>query len=181
MIPPICPQNVDNASPDAAEPTSSHTYRAPHFASLSTSFRSDLPPSGRSNSFNRSDPSPLDYEKTDEKHVSEFLWRSVCRCMSINDSLPKQVNFCEYTWEVVAYMMITGKGRSSSDMWPKTPNQSTGTKDIILTTWYKKAMKQTEINPQQHHLPGPSTKETCYASYTNSYLKNSYAYPVTDT
>ena len=47
---------------------------------------------------------------------------------------------------------------------------------MILTIWYKEAMKQTEINPQQHYPPGPSAKEACYASYINSYLKNSYAH-----
>ena len=54
--------------------------------------------------------------------------------MGIKDSSPKQASFYEYTCEVVAYMVITGEGRSSPDIWPKTLNQGSGTKDIILKT-----------------------------------------------
>ncbi len=61
--------------------------------------------------------------------------------MGIKNSLPKQVSFCEYTWEFVACMVMTGKGRLDPDIWPETPNQSIGTKEIIFTIWYKEAMK----------------------------------------
>lgn len=44
-------------------------------------------------------------------------------------------------------MVITSKGCSSLNIWPEILNQGTGIKNIILTTWYKKARKQTEINP----------------------------------
>ena len=148
MILSTCLQNVDNASPDATEPTSSHIHWASYTALLSTLFRSDLPPFGCSNSFNRSDLPLLDHEKTDEEPVSEFLWHSVCCCMGIKDFSPKQASFCEYTWEVIACMVIIGKGRSGLDIWPKTLDQSTSTEDIIFTTWYKEAMKQTAIVPQ---------------------------------
>ena len=47
-------------------------------------------------------------------------------------------------------MVITGKGRSDSDIWSETLNQGTGTEDMILIIWYKEAMKQTEIDPQQY-------------------------------
>ena len=77
--------------------------------------------------------------------------------------------------------MITGKGCLCLDIWPETLNQSTDTEDMILTTWYKEAMKQTEINPQQYHLPAPSVNEARYVSYTSSNYKNSYAHPATDT
>ena len=69
--------------------------------------------------------------------------------MGIKDSLPKQANFCKYTWEVIAYMVITSKGRSGLDMWTEILNQGTSIEDIILTTWSKEAMKQKEINSQQ--------------------------------
>ena len=42
--------------------------------------------------------------------------------------------------------MITSKRLSSLDIWSKTSNQSTGTKDIIFITWYKKVIKQRKIN-----------------------------------
>ena len=38
-------------------------------------------------------------------------------------------------------MVITNEGRSGPNIWPETPNQGTGTEDMILITWYKKAMK----------------------------------------
>ena len=65
-------------------------------------------------------------------------------------------------------MVITGKGRSGPDIWPETPNQGTGTEDMILTTWSKEAMKQREINPQQQHPPSPSPREAHYANYISS-------------
>ena len=44
-------------------------------------------------------------------------------------------------------MVITSKRRSGLHIWPETLNQGTNKKDMIFTTWYKKAMKQMEIKP----------------------------------
>ena len=79
--------------------------------------------------------------------MDEFLWRIVCCCMGIKDFLSEQASLCEYIWEVNTYMVITGEGHSGPDIWPKTLNQVTITKDIILIIWYKKAIKQMKINP----------------------------------
>lgn len=86
----------------------------------------------------------------------------------------------EYTWEFVAYMMITGEGCSSPDIWLEIFNKNIGIEDMILTICYKEAIKQTEINLQQYHPPGPNTKKIHYISYISSYLKNSYAHQVID-
>ena len=67
--------------------------------------------------------------------------------MGIKDFSSEQASLCEYTWEVVACIVITGKGRSGPDIWPETLNQGIGTEDMILITWYKEAIKQTKINP----------------------------------
>lgn len=61
--------------------------------------------------------------------------------MSIRESLSKQTNLYEYTQEIIICMVITGKECSVPDIWPDTPNQATGTENIILTTWYKETMK----------------------------------------
>ena len=53
--------------------------------------------------------------------------------MGIKDFLPKQASFCEYTWEVVIYIVITGEGHSGPDIWLETPNQGISTKNIIFT------------------------------------------------
>ncbi len=90
--------------------------------------------------------------------MGEFLWRDVRRRMGIKDSLPEQASLCEYTWEIVACMVITGEGRSGPDIWPETSNQGTGTENMILTKWYKEAMKRRKINPQQQHPPSPTAK-----------------------
>ena len=134
MIPLTRPQNVKSANPDIAEPISSHTRWAPHTLSPSTLFGSDPPPSGRSNSLNRSHPPLSDYNKTDGEPVGEFLWCDVCRHMAIKDSLPEYTSFCEYTWELIVCMVITGEGSSGPDIWLETPNQGTGTEDMILTS-----------------------------------------------
>ena len=108
MVPPICPWNVDNASPNVSASTSSNSRKKPPTASLLTLLSSN--------------PPPPDYKKTDEELVGEFLRQGICRCMGIKDYLPKQASFCEYTWEVVACRVITSKERSGPDIWPETPN-----------------------------------------------------------
>ena len=72
IIPSICAQNVDSISLDIIEPTSSHPRWVSHTALPSTLFRSDLSLFGRLNSFNKSDPSLSDVEKTDKESVGEF-------------------------------------------------------------------------------------------------------------
>lgn len=122
----------------------------------------------------------LDYEKTNKKCISEFLWQGVYCHIGIKDSLPKKVTLCKYTWEVVICIVMTGERCSGPNIWPETPNQDTSTEDMIYTTYYKEAMKWREINPQQQYLSSLNAKKACYASYISSNLKNSYAHLVTD-
>ncbi len=172
-------QNDDGASLDAAEFTSSHMYRNLHTALLSTLFKSDQPPLGLSNYYKSHLPpfgllnwfrlnlSP-DYEKTDEQPVGGFLWQNVCCYIGIKNSLPKQASFCEYTWEVITYMVITSNRYSSPDIWSEISNQGTSTEEMIFTIWYKEAIKHRKINSQQHHLLTFTRKKACYTSYINS-------------
>ena len=88
--------------------------------------------------------------------------------MGIKDFSLKQVSFCKYTWEFVAYIVIISEERSGPDIWPETPNQDTGTEDMILKTWSKKAIKQREINPKQQHPPSSRIKKARYTSYISS-------------
>lgn len=101
--------------------------------------------------------------------MSEFLLRGVHHCMGIKDFSPKQIRLYEYSWDIVARMVMIGEVRSGPDIWPETFNQGTGTEEMILTTWYKEAMKQNRMNPQQYHLIILSANKACYASYTSSY------------
>lgn len=43
-------------------------------------------------------------------------------------------------------MLITDKGHSGPDIWLKTLNKGTNTKDMILKTWFKKGVKRKKIN-----------------------------------
>ncbi len=154
-------------------------YQNQYTALLSISFRSDWPPLGLLASY-RSDPPrsglsnlfrsdlPSNHEKTDKEPVDKFLWRDIHCCIVIKDSSPKQASLCKHTWKIVVYMPMTGAERLGPDVWPKTPNQGTGTEEIILTTWYKEVIKRSGINSQQYHLPILSAKEARYVSYTNS-------------
>ena len=107
IIPLIFPWNVDGISPNTATPTLSNLHRKPPIILPSTLFRSELP--------------PLDHNKTDKEPVYEFLCWSVCYRMHSKDFLPENASFCKKTWEIVAYMVITGKGNSGPNIWPKTP------------------------------------------------------------
>lgn len=82
--------------------------------------------------------------------------------MKIKDSLPVQASLCEYTWEVVACMVMTGEGRTGSDIWPKIPNQGIGTEDMIIRTWSKEALDRKQSNLREYHLLSPTAKETRY-------------------
>lgn len=148
IIPSARFQNNNNIGFDTAKSTSSYTHWTLYIASLLTFFRSDPPFSGLSNSFSRSNPSSLDHKKIDEKPIGEFLWRGICRRINIKDFLLKQASLYKYTWEVVACIVIIGKGRLGPDIWLEIPNHSTHSEDMIFTTWYSKAIKQKEINFQ---------------------------------
>lgn len=41
---------------------------------------------------------------------------------------------------------MTNKKHSDADIWPRTLNHDTYIKDMTLTTWYKKAIKQKKLN-----------------------------------
>ena len=104
----------------------------------------------------------------DKEHVVEFLWRDFDHQMSIKDSWLKQKSFCKYTWEVIAYIVITGKACLGPKIWLEIPNQGTGGNNIILSIWYNEAIKWKEIKSQQQHLSSPTAEEACYTSNTSS-------------
>lgn len=122
MTHPTRSQNIDSVSRDAAKPISSYTHRVLYTVSTSTLFRSDPPFLRLSNQFNMSDLPPSDHKKTDGKLVVKFLLRGICCRMDIKDFSPKQASLCEYTWEVVICIVITGEGRSDPDIQLETPN-----------------------------------------------------------
>lgn len=101
---------------------------------LSTFFRLDVFFFDLLSLFNRSDSLLLNYKKTDKESVDKFLQYDIYYHMDIKNFLLKQVSLYKYTWEVFVYMVITGKGYLGPNIWPKTSNQDTGSKDMIFTT-----------------------------------------------
>ena len=74
--------------------------------------------------------------------TSYALWRGHRCRLGISDSIPAARSLCEYTWEVVACMVLMGKGRLGPDIWPETPEQAESTKDMIRLIWGKEAHRQ---------------------------------------
>ena len=60
-----------------------------------------------------------------------FLLRGYRRRSGIKDSIPATQSLCEYTWKVVAYMILTGKGRLGPNICPKTPEQAESIEDMM--------------------------------------------------
>lgn len=180
MVPSTYLWNIDSVSFDAAIPISNYLCGKSPTTSSSTLLSLDPPCSGLPNLF-RSNPSLLKHKKTDEEPVREFLWRGICCCIGIKDFLAKQASLCKYIWEVVACKVITCEGCWNLDIWPKTPNQGIGTKDMILRILSKKTMKRREINSQQQYPPSPIPKRACFSSFTSFNKENNYGHLLENT
>ena len=87
------------------------------------------------------------------------LWRGHCRCSGIKDSIPAAQSLCEYTWEVVACMVLTGKGRLGPDIWPETPEQAEFTEDMMRSIWGKEAHWQYKASGTKSCPLSSSSKE----------------------
>lgn len=48
--------------------------------------------------------------------MGEFLQCDICYYINIIDFLPEQASLYEYIQKVIAYIVITGKGRSGPDI-----------------------------------------------------------------
>ncbi len=65
---------------------------------------------------NTSDIPDITPSLTKAPSTGYFLWRGHCCRIEIKDSTPTACSLCEYTWEVVACMVLTGKGRLGPDI-----------------------------------------------------------------
>lgn len=72
---------------------------------------------------------------------------------------PATCSFCEYTWEVIAYMIITGKGYTRPDIWPKTLEQAKNTEDMMRTIWSKEIHRKRKASGTKMCLLSLSGKE----------------------
>ncbi len=92
------------------------------------------------------------------------LWRGHCRRSGIKDSTPAACSLCEYTWEVILYMVLTGSGRLSPDIWPETPDQAEGTEEMMRTVWAEEAHRRRKASGTKTCLLSPSGKEARHVS-----------------
>lgn len=82
-----------------------------------------------------------------KKSIDEFSWQNIYCYIDIKDFVSKEVSLCKYTWKIIVYIIITGKRRLCPNIKPKTCNQGTNIKDMILNIWYKEVIEQKKLNP----------------------------------
>ena len=73
--------------------------------------------------------------------------------------IPAAQSLCKYTWEVVACIVLTGKGGLGPDIWPETPEQAKSTKDMMRSIWNKEAHWQCKASWTKSCLLSPLGKE----------------------
>lgn len=79
MLLPTCSQNIDGISFDVIKPKLSNMHQTSYIVLLSSLFMSNLSLSNLSSLFNRLDLSFFNFEKINEKLISEFLWHDMYR------------------------------------------------------------------------------------------------------
>ena len=87
------------------------------------------------------------------------LWRGHRRCSGIKNSIPAACSLCKYTWEVVACMVLTSKGRPGPNIWPETPEQAKSIEDMMRSIWGKEAYWQCKASGTKSCPLSPSNKE----------------------
>ena len=87
------------------------------------------------------------------------LWRGHHCRLGIKDLIPAIPSLCEYIWEVVACMVLTGKVCPGLDIWPETPEQAEFIEDMIRSIWGKEAHWQYKANETKSCLLSSSSKE----------------------
>ncbi len=86
-------------------------------------------------------------------------WRGYRRRSEIKDSASAARSLCEYTWEVVVCMVLTGKGRLGRDIWPETPQQAESTESMMRTTWNIEVMWRRKDSGKPDCPLAPTGKE----------------------
>ena len=97
------------------------------------------------------------------------LWRRHRCCLGIKDLILASRSLCKYSWEVVAYMVLTGKGHLGPDILPETPKQAESTKDIMRSIWGKEAHWQCKASRIKSCLLCLSSKEARFVGPSYCY------------
>ena len=83
----------------------------------------------------------------------------------MKDLIPAACSLCEYTLEVVACMVLTGKRRPWLDIWPETPEQAKFTNDMMRSIWGKEAHWQCG-GLSAAHCPPPARRQDLWVRST---------------
>ena len=83
---------------------------------------------------NASDISDVTLVPIEASAMGHLLWHRYCCCLEIKDSTLASRSLCKYTWEVVLYIVLTGKERLGPDIWLKIPQQTKSTKNMMRIT-----------------------------------------------
>ncbi len=116
-------------------------------------------PTTSSSFTNASDISNVPSLPTKASATGHLLWRGYCRRSRIRDSTFAARSLCEYTWEVVVCMVLTGEGRLGPDIWPETPQQAESTESMMRTTWNTEAMRRRKGSGKPDCPWAPTGKE----------------------
>ncbi len=103
-----------------------------------------------------SDVPPL---PTKASAMGHLLWRGYRYCSGIKDLIPATCSLCEYTWEVVVCMVLTGKGRLGPDIWPETPQQAESIESMMRITWNTEALRRQKGRGKPNCPLAPTRKE----------------------
>ncbi len=116
-------------------------------------------PTASSSFTNASDIPDVPPLPTEVSAMGHSLWCRYCHRSGIKNSTPAARSLCEYTWEVVICMVLTGEGRLGPDIWPKTPQQVESTESMMRTTWNTEAMRQQKDSGKPDYPLAPMGKE----------------------
>ena len=95
------------------------------------SFKPQLAAIGSSSFPNASNIPKVTLLPTKAPITGDSVWHEHCCRLGIKDSTFTGYNLCKYTWEIVVYMVLTGKERLWSDIWLKTPQQAKSTESMM--------------------------------------------------
>ena len=87
----------------------------------------------------------------------------------MKDLMPAAQRLYEYTWEVVAYMILIGKEHLGPDIWPETPEQAKSTKNIMRSICGKKAHWQYKASGTKSCPLSPFGKEARFVGLPYCY------------
>lgn len=88
------------------------------------------------------------------------LWPRHCCCMGINDLISAARNSYKYIWEVILCMVLIGRGRLGTDIWPKISQQAKSTKSIMRVTWNTEKMCRQKASGRLDFSLSPTSKKS---------------------